>query len=260
VSEIEFLGALHVELLRRRELRPERSEHEVFQTSTINALLGGAFDGDVTLSDVLAHGDMGLGTLDGLDGELIIIDGRAWKANFDCTLVDVPASGRTPYAVVVPFSPGRPIRWRGPLTNSELERRLEHHLEETTRPSAIRIDGHFDTVHVRSVAKQRRPYPPLATVIAQQHVSTLVDVSGTMVGFGFPDALDGLEMVGWHLHFVTEDRTRGGHVLSYTLDEATATLDDVTDLHVELPKAVDAHPGVTPEQETLQRLETDRRV
>ena len=66
----------------------------------------------------------------------------------------------------------------------------------------------------------------------------LRDVAGTMMGFCFPDALDGIEMVGAHLHFVTDDRTRGGHVLSYTLLEATARLDGATRLHVELPGAV----------------------
>lgn len=72
-------------------------------------------------------------------------------------------------------------------------------------------------VRVRSVPKQEPPYPPLAMVIAAQLVTELLDVRGTMVGFTFPDALDGIEMVGAHLHFVTDDRWRGGHVLSYTL-------------------------------------------
>ena len=86
-----------------------------FQTSTIEALLGGAFDGDVSLSEILQHGDLGLGTLNGLDGELIVIDGQAWKANRDCRLIRAPGSSRTPYAVVVPFSPGPPVTLRGPL-------------------------------------------------------------------------------------------------------------------------------------------------
>ncbi len=87
MSEIEFLGALRVELLRHAELHAERPDHELFQTSTVQALLAGAFDGDVTLEEVLEHGDLGLGTLNGLDGELIVLDGEAWKAELDCTLV-----------------------------------------------------------------------------------------------------------------------------------------------------------------------------
>jgi acetolactate decarboxylase len=258
LSELEFLGALHVELLRHRELRQEHPEHELFQTSTVQALLEGAFDGDVTLGELLEHGDLGLGTLDGLDGELIVLDGQAWKANLDCTLIRPDVSSTTPYAVVVPFSPGQPVALRGPFPDCYLEQQLRHRVKGAERPTAIRIDGRFEAVRVRSVPKQERPYPPLADVIAQQRVSELGDVSGTMVGFRFPDALDGIEMVGSHLHFVSDDRTRGGHVLSYTLLEATAHLDDATQLHVELPAAVDApHHGATLDQDALRRLETD---
>ncbi|MHB8233174.1 MAG: acetolactate decarboxylase [Solirubrobacteraceae bacterium] len=259
MSEIEFLGALSVELLRHSELHAEHSEHELFQTSTVQALLAGEYDGDVTLAELLEHGDLGLGTLDKLDGELIVLDGEAWKAQLDCTLVRPPRPSKTPYAVVVPFSPGEPIALRGPFGENELEARLGGTLTSATRPTAVRIDGRFAEVHVRSVPRQQRPYRPLAEVVAQQHVSVLRDVAGTMMGFCFPDALDGIEMLGAHLHFVTDDRARGGHVLSYTLLEATARLDGATRLHVELPREVSApRHGASLDQAALHRLESDR--
>jgi acetolactate decarboxylase len=259
MSEIEFLGALGVELLRHGELRPEHPDHELFQTSTVQALLAGAFDGDVTLAEILEHGDLGLGTLNGLDGELIVLDGQAWKAELDCTLSRPDPSSKTPYAVVVAFSPGEPVALAGPFGEAQLEAHLGERVSRATRPTAIRIDGRFEEAHVRSVPRQRPPYRPLAEVIAQQQVSVLPDVSGTMMGFCFPDALDGIEMVGSHLHFLTDDRTRGGHVLSYTLTDAIARLDGATRLHVELPEAV-AIPrhGFSLDQTALHRLESDR--
>jgi acetolactate decarboxylase len=258
MSEIEFLGALNVELLRHTELRPELPAHELFQTSTVQALLGGAYDGDVTLAEILEHGDLGLGTLNGLDGELIVLDGEAWKAELDCTLTRPAASSRTPYAVVVPFSPLHTLPLEGPFGDTELDARLGAMVSAATRPTAIRIDGRFAEVHVRSVPRQRPPYRPLAEVVAEQRVSVLRDVSGTMMGFRFPDALDGIEMVGAHLHFIDGDRKRGGHVLSYTLLDATARLDDATRLHVELPGAVVAPPhGTALDQGALHRLESD---
>jgi acetolactate decarboxylase len=78
-----------------------------------------------------------------------------------------------------------------------------------------------------------------------------------MVGFGFPDALDVIEMIGWHLHFATEDRTRGGHVLDFTLRDAVAHLDDTTELRVELPPAVDVHHDAILDQDALRHLERD---
>lgn len=257
MSELEFLGALHVELLRHRELGRAHLDHELFQTSTVQALLAGAFDGDVTLGEVLEQGNLGLGTLNGLDGELIILDGEAWKAALDGTLVRPDLSSKTPYAVVVAFVPGQRVVLRGPFSGSDLELHLGPGASPQ-RPTAIRIDGRFTAMRVRSVPKQERPYPPLAEVIADQHVSQLDDISGTMVGFRFPNALDGIEMVGSHLHFVTDDRTRGGHVLKYTLVEAVAHLDHVTELHVELPPSVDPHGDAAAlDQDALRRLETD---
>jgi acetolactate decarboxylase len=259
VSELEFLGALHVEMVRHGELRPTTRQHELFQTSTIEALLGGAFDGDVSLSELLQHGDLGLGTLNGLDGELIVIAGEAWQANAECALIRATASARTPYAVVTAFSPGPPITLRGSLRHADLGRALGHRLKDITSPTAVRIDGRFDHMRVRSVPKQRRPYPRLAEALEQQCVSDLDGVSGTMVGFGFPDTLDGIEMIGWHLHFATDNRTRGGHVLGFTLEHAVAHVDDATELKVELPPAVEVHhlDGGS-DQETLRRLELDR--
>ncbi|HTZ88397.1 MAG TPA: acetolactate decarboxylase [Solirubrobacteraceae bacterium] len=259
MSEHELLGALEVELLRHAELHAGRPAHELFQTSTVKALLEGDYDGDVTLAELLERGDLGLGTLDGLDGELIVLDGEAWKARIDCTLERPERSARTPYAVVVPFSPDEPIALRGPLQESQLEAALGEALTETLRPTAIRIDGRFAELHVRSVPRQRPPYKPLAEAIEQQHISVLLDVVGTMVGFCFPDALDGIEMVGAHLHFIDETRTRGGHVLSYTLLEGTAQLDAATALHVELPGEVSApRHGAAFDQGALHRLESDR--
>ena len=258
MSELEFLNALRVEMVRHRELRPGARSHELFQTSTIEALLGGVFDGDLSLSELLEHGDLGLGTLNGLDGELIVIDGDAWKASRDCTLSRAPRSSRTPYAVVVPFSPGPPVAVRGPLQYAALGQVIGHRLEGTLRPVAVRIDGRFEHIRVRSVAKQRRPYPPLAEALAQQGISDLHDVSGTMVGFGFPHALDGIEMIGWHLHFASDTRTRGGHVLDFALRDGIAHLDDTTELQVELPPAVDVHHSAVIDQDALRRLERDR--
>src|ERR1700756_3197762 len=132
-------------MVRHRALRPEARRHELFQTSTIEALLGGAFDGDVSLSEILQHGNLGLGTLNGLDGELIVIDGQAWKANRDCVLINAPGSSRTPSAVVVPSSPGPPVTLRGPLHYAGLGEAVGHRLQGTIRPVAVRrIDGRFD--------------------------------------------------------------------------------------------------------------------
>ncbi len=257
MSELKFLAALHVVLLRHDRINAAGAPHELFQTSTIQALLGGAFDGDVTLNELLEHGDLGLGTLNGLDGELIVIDGQVFKAELDCTLTRPDLQSQSPYAVVVPFTPGPAQHISGPIGEAIMEHQLLDHPERLRAPTAIRIDGDFEMVRVRSVPKQVPPYGLLADAIDHQHQRELRDVSGTMVGFCFPDDLDGIEIVGFHLHFVSDDRLLGGHVLDYTLREATIRIDEAAELHVELPVAVDLPGrGQIVDQAALRRLES----
>jgi acetolactate decarboxylase len=257
VTELKFLAALHVDLLRHDRMGVTGAPHELFQTSTIQALLGGAFDGDVTLDELLEHGDLGLGTLNGFDGELIVIDGQVFKAELDCTLGRPDLQSKTPYAVVVPFAPGPARHISGPSGPANLEQQLWDDPERPRAPAAIRIDGDFEMVRVRSVPKQVPPYGMLAEAIDHEHRRELRDVSGTMVGFCFPDGLAGIELVGFHLHFVSGDRLLGGHVLDYTLRDAAVQIDEAAELHVELPAAVDPPDrDRLVDQAALRRLES----
>jgi acetolactate decarboxylase len=209
------------------------------------------------LNELLEHGDLGLGTLNGLDGELIVIDGQVFKAELDCTLSRPDLQSQTPYAVVVPFSPGPAQRITGPVTAATLEHRLWDNLQRPRAAAAVRIDGHFEMVRVRSVPKQVPPYPLLADAIDHQHRRELHDISGTMVGFCFPDGLSGIEIVGFHLHFASDRRLLGGHVLDFTLRDATVRIDEAAELHVELPAAVDPPDrGHIVDQSALRRLES----
>jgi acetolactate decarboxylase len=110
----------------------------------------------------------------------------------------------------------------------------------------VRIDGDFDDIGLRSVARQTPPYPPLVDVVAHQSTWHVPSARGTLLGFRFPDATAGVEVPGYHLHFISDDRTTGGHVLSLNLRHGTVAVDYCEDLHVALPAGVElGTPGVT---------------
>lgn len=100
-----LVTTLHVEALRRRGLHAEHEPHLLFQASTIASLLDGAYDGDLTFAELAEHGDLGLGTLNRLDGEMIAVDGRFYRADLDGRMEEIDPGARTPFAVVVFFSP-----------------------------------------------------------------------------------------------------------------------------------------------------------
>jgi acetolactate decarboxylase len=231
--------ALHVQALRHAELHPEHDPHVVFQTSTIGALLDGAYDGDVPVGEVLEHGDHGLGTLDALDGELVVVDGAAHAARVDGTLRAVAPGERTPFAVVIPFAADVRVELEGPLTLAELLAVADAHLPGGAGlVHALRVDGRFDSVRARSVPRQRRPYRPLAEVVAEQRVFDLDALRGTMVGFRFPADAGALNVTGHHLHVADAARRRGGHVFDCVLAEGELAIDHSSEIHAELPPGV----------------------
>jgi acetolactate decarboxylase len=235
-----WIRSLHVESMRRADLHREREPHVLFQASTIGALLDGGFVGDLTFAELAEHGDLGLGTLDHLDGEMVALDGEFFRADVDGRLNRIDAGERTPFAVVTRFEPTVEVRLPDEeLGHEELLERLDGLVPAGASSCAIRFDGRFDLVRARSVPRQEPPYRPLTEVVADQHVFELTEIEGTMVGFRFPTFVEGIEVAGYHLHFASADRSRGGHVLGSRSRRLRARIDPSNDLHVELPPRVE---------------------
>ncbi len=207
----------------------------LFQVSTIDALLDGVYDGALPMAEVLAHGDTGIGTLDGLDGELVILDGLAFVIRPDGR--PAPVSGRTttPFAAVTPFEADQeavlgPIRSMAQLTTA-----LDAVLPTPNLFYAMKAHGRFATLKARSVPRQQRPYPPLTEVTAHQTEFHLGPVTGTLVGFYCPPYVKGVNVPGWHLHFLSDDRASGGHVLDVAFDSLAVSLDRTDQFLMALP-------------------------
>jgi acetolactate decarboxylase len=242
ILDERLIRALHVEALRRSDLHAEHEPHVLFQASTIGALLEGAYEGDITFGELAEHGVLGLGTLNGLDGEMIALDGRFYRADLEGRVNEIESSARTPFAVMSWFEPSIEFQV-GPLTHDDLVQRMEAELPPGAVACAVRIDGSFSYIRARSVPRQHPPYRPMAEVIGEQHVFELHEAAGTVLGFRFPDYAEGLEVSGYHLHYISADRAHGGHVLECRPRAATVQLDPSSDLHVELPAGVDLESG-----------------
>jgi len=249
VLDERWIRSLHVESMRRADLHREREPHALFQASTIGALLAGAFEGDLSFAELAEHGDLGLGTLNHLDGEMVALDGEFFRADVEGRLNEIDAGEKTPFAVVTRFEPEVDEELGDvPLSHEELLARIDELIPAGASSCAVRLDGRFDLLRARSVPRQEPPYRPLTEVVADQHVFELADVEGTMVGFRFPAYVEGIEVAGYHLHFASADRRRGGHVLGSRSRGLRARLDRSNDLHVELPPRVElADPDLAAE-------------
>jgi acetolactate decarboxylase len=257
VIDDRLIRGLHVQAVRHAGLAAEHEPHLVFQTSTLDALFAGSFDGDLTFAELAEHGDLGLGTLNGLDGEMIALDGRFLRADVDGRLAEIPSSARTPFAVVTFFEPSIEAVIEGPLDHDAFVAELNRHAPAGAPVCAVRVDGRFEHVHARSVPRHEPPYPSLDEIAHGQHVFDFTDVEGTMVGFRFPTYAQGIELAGYHLHFADAQRQRGGHVLACRPAHVTVAIDHARDLHVELPPGIElGAPGADEaEAERLRRVE-----
>jgi acetolactate decarboxylase len=229
---------------------------EAYQIATISSLLAGGYDGDTTVGEMLRHGDFGLGCFNGVDGEMMVLDGRVYRGTTDGRAHLVARSERTPFAVVTRFHPQGSMKVVAGQSLEQLHAALDALPYSASRILAARIDGHFQTIQVRSEPKQTPPYRPLADVIKEQQVvNTLNDVKGTLIGFRFPAAASSVNVAGWHFHFLTAARPVGGHVLALATGAGRASLQEIADLRIDFPAKA---PASSASAESIKAVEQPR--
>jgi acetolactate decarboxylase len=208
----------------------------LFQVSTLDALIAGLYDGVLPLRDLLTHGDFGLGTFDALDGEMVVLDGQVYQITADGVVHRLPETATTPFAAVTRFDADLTIPLPAPTDWKGLQALLDARLPSLNLFHAVRIDGTFAMMKVRSVPRQPKPYTKnLLEVAAAQPVYEWTNVQGSLVGFRCPYFVHGVNVPGYHLHFLSADRTRGGHLLDCRVSQATLTADPTPTFRLELP-------------------------
>lgn len=228
---LTFLSAIPVAFLHAQD-----KNETVFQTSTLSALMEGVYDGNTTFAELKKEGDFGLGTLNGLDGEMVGFGGAFYQITSDGKAHEIPDDALTPFAVVTFFEPDKTVSIDGPLGCGDLEKYILEQLPSDNIFYAIKIDGKFESVKTRSVPRQSQPFPPLAEVVKIQSVFELENVEGTIAGYWFPDYLSAVNAAGFHFHFLTADKKTGGHVLDCRAGKVKIGIDYNDDLQISLPK------------------------
>lgn len=207
----------------------------LFQYSTLDSLMSGIYEGTISFDELAEHGDFGLGTFDCLDGEMIALDGDFYQIRADGVAYPVSDNMTTPFAMVTRFDADQTIVLHSVENMSVLTQMLEQILPTESLFAAIRIDGTFPYIKARSVYQQEEPYPILVDAVANESIFELENVTGTLIGFWMPESASGINIPGFHLHFITEDRTSGGHVKEIRIDGAEMEIDMLPTLLMELP-------------------------
>jgi acetolactate decarboxylase len=207
----------------------------LFQVSTSTALVEGVYGGVVTIAELKQHGSFGLGTFDGLDGEMLALDGHFYQVLGDGTVREARDDARVPFAVVTEFHAERAFISDRVESFDELTAQLDSRRNTGNLFFAARIDGHFAHIRTRALCKTVSGVS-LVEATAHQPEFALTNVSGTAVGFWTPLYARTINIAGWHFHFVTNDRTGGGHVLDCQGVQLRAQMQDLADVRIAMPE------------------------
>ena len=200
----------------------------LYQVSTIDALMLGVYDGVQPVGELKTHGDFGIGTFEALDGEMIVLDGVIYQAKADGSIRVASNNQTTPFATVTYFSGDHTAMTGTSMNISVFTSTMERQLPTGNMIYAVRMHGSFPFMKVRAIPAQQRPYPPLSEAAKNQSVHVYSDTTGTIMGFYTPVFFKGINVPGYHLHYLSDDKKTGGHILDFTVPANTTVEYDVT--------------------------------
>ena len=216
------------------QTRTAVDKNVLFQVAAFNTFSMGNYTGVMSYGELAKHGDFGIGTFDGLNGEMIALNGVFYQIPSDGIPREVNDSNTAPYATVTYFHADQTFTVSG-LNYTQLKASIDGTLPSQDAIYAIKVTGTFDYAQTRSPAKQTQPYPALADALNTQSVFNLSSVSATAAGFWFPSSMNGIDYAGYHLHLITDDHTAGGHLLDCIIQNATVEIDKINQYNLVLP-------------------------
>jgi len=213
----------------------------LFNANTRSAYQAGYYTGTFTIADILTHGDTGLGALDGNDGELLIQHGVAWRTTADGTTHRIDAKLTSPFTTVIDWHTEVSFTLDQPLGKDAFETELASRLPLTNRIWALQHPRQIPLGHRRRQRPATPPLPATRHVMADYQNQTWTDTTGTLIAFHCPIYLTGIDYVGAHYHWLSDDRTHGGHVADFTTADVTVEACEADSYTTQLPATDEFH-------------------
>jgi len=208
----------------------------VFQNALFSVFESGSYNGTMTLDELKDHGNFGIGTVNALDGEMIVLDGDFYQVKADGKVYLLRKQVQSPFAEVNFFEPDQIFFPGWNLDYAALCDYIDKFTGSKDKFYAIKVQGKFKSVKVRSVPAQTQPYPTLKEALMNQKIFNYDDIEGTLVGFRFPQYMDKLNVPGYHLHFLSQDKSRGGHLLDCRINDVSIEVDELSKYTLEVAK------------------------
>ena len=214
-----------------------KKEKSIYQVALLQSLTQGYYDGIIKVSELKQHGDTGIGTFEGVNGEMIVLDGVVYQALSDGSVKVADDNETVPFSNVTFFDSDTSEELSNIADINSLKKKLTEKVEEKGKNlfSMVKMTGEFKKMLVRSELKQEKPYKTLDKALeTDQREFTYENIKGTVVALYCPDYMNGLNTSGWHLHFISDDKEKGGHILDLSFEKAKAEYDMVQEFDMKL--------------------------
>ncbi|WP_184542465.1 acetolactate decarboxylase [Mucilaginibacter sp. FT3.2] len=223
----------------QQKTKPADADDNLFSAGFASGFIGGLYDNWYPYKQLEKHGNFGIGAPGSLDGELLMLDGKIYQTQATGKTTLIADTGKLPYAVVCFFKAKKTYKHTGTLTKIALFTYLDSLLTNQNGIYAIHITGKFKSVKTRAFPPVEKPYLPLAAMLNRQHFFEHTDLQGDLVGFRIPTFMEGAHISGYHFHFLSADKTAGGHLIDLSAEDITIEIDTLTSYTMDLPQTKD---------------------
>jgi len=214
---------------------PAAVPHVLVQSSTIEALAAGNFEGVLPLATLKGYGDFGLGSVGDLDGEITMLDGVCYHTDADGKVTIAENTLKMAFAEATFLQPATAVAIPAPLDHAAVLAWLDRTLPSPNYFYAIRIEGEFTDLVLWSGRKLQQTHADIASVLSGEKTTNVPRQRGTIIGFYAPSYAKGINLPGYHFHFLSEDKQLGGHLRDFHVANAAACLEMIPTLSLWLP-------------------------
>jgi len=225
-----------VSLVAHSSLIFSKQPNTLFQSGTLISLSNAVLDGSDTVYETNKYGNLGLGTINGAKGEMVLVDGNVYLSDQNGNAKKISANEKTPFAMIVHFQPEIVLTLHDIKNIDELEKAIDQHLPGMNYFYAIKIEGIFSEIKARSFDPEEKPYQPLPEWLKKhEHIFYVNNMLATIVGFRSPDFSSNISLPGYHFHFLSNDQRKVGHVYDLRIKDAKVSIEIIKDFHLLLP-------------------------
>jgi len=208
----------------------------IFHYSVLKALDNGVLEGDMTVGQLKKHGNFGLGTFNHMNGEMVVLDGNIYRITQEGKIVEPGDAILIPYSIVTLYDQDGKYSMEGEITYPSLKTYVAEKLPSLNNFYAFRITGEFEYIKCGGANAQNKPYNrTLNQMLADRPVYEGRNITGTLVGFWCPAYIGDINTSGFHLHFISDDHTLGGHLIEFNAGSLNLEYDIKLEYKILLP-------------------------